>query len=241
MAAPGGACKGRPPPRGAAIRRLLRPLFRRRRELLTELGRAAAEATGEFVRRGIGADAPRHRRLDRHRRRSGSLAPAPPPAHDRRRHDGGQRVEASAGTGRSTADEAVPRAPCWRGWSRATPSRSSSSPGWSAGRILASPRTWARESSPRRSSTSGTPRPTSCATRCYADGRIGGAMLTSRLCGVLVCRPRGWRGTEDRGPHSHRPSRKAKRRSLGRKRRLFQGGTSRRLSASSFMLRSASR
>jgi hypothetical protein len=33
---------------------LLRPLFRRRRELLTELGRAAAEATTEHVRRGLG-------------------------------------------------------------------------------------------------------------------------------------------------------------------------------------------
>ena len=39
------------------IPRLLRPLFRRRRELLTELGRAAAEATSEFVRRGVGGDA----------------------------------------------------------------------------------------------------------------------------------------------------------------------------------------
>jgi hypothetical protein len=32
------------------IPRLLRPLFRRRRELLAELGRAAAEATSEIVR-----------------------------------------------------------------------------------------------------------------------------------------------------------------------------------------------
>jgi hypothetical protein len=39
------------------IPRLLRPLFRRRRELLTELGRAAAEATAELVRRGLGYDA----------------------------------------------------------------------------------------------------------------------------------------------------------------------------------------
>ena len=39
------------------IPRLLGPLFRRRRELLTELGRAAAEAVSEFVRRGIGDDA----------------------------------------------------------------------------------------------------------------------------------------------------------------------------------------
>jgi hypothetical protein len=39
------------------IPRLLRPLFRRRRELLTELGRAAAEATIELVRRGVGGDA----------------------------------------------------------------------------------------------------------------------------------------------------------------------------------------
>jgi arsenate reductase/ArsR family transcriptional regulator len=39
------------------IPRLLRPLFRRRRELLTELGRAAAEATAELVRRGLGHDA----------------------------------------------------------------------------------------------------------------------------------------------------------------------------------------
>jgi hypothetical protein len=39
------------------IPRLLRPLFRRRRELLTELGRAAAEATTELVRRGVGDDA----------------------------------------------------------------------------------------------------------------------------------------------------------------------------------------
>jgi hypothetical protein len=39
------------------IPRLLRPLLRRRRELLTELGRAAAEATSEFVRRGVGSDA----------------------------------------------------------------------------------------------------------------------------------------------------------------------------------------
>jgi hypothetical protein len=39
------------------IPRLLRPLFRRRRELLTELGRAAAEATTELVRRGLGHDA----------------------------------------------------------------------------------------------------------------------------------------------------------------------------------------
>jgi hypothetical protein len=39
------------------IPRLLRALFRRRRELLTELGRAAAEATSELVRRGVGADA----------------------------------------------------------------------------------------------------------------------------------------------------------------------------------------
>ena len=35
------------------IPRLLSPLFRRRRELLTEPGRAAAEAVSEFVRRGI--------------------------------------------------------------------------------------------------------------------------------------------------------------------------------------------
>jgi hypothetical protein len=34
--------------------RLLRPLFRRRRELLTELGRAAAEAVSEFIHRGLG-------------------------------------------------------------------------------------------------------------------------------------------------------------------------------------------
>jgi hypothetical protein len=39
------------------IPRLLRPLLRRRRELLTELGRAAAEATSELVRRGVGGDA----------------------------------------------------------------------------------------------------------------------------------------------------------------------------------------
>jgi hypothetical protein len=39
------------------IPRLLRPLFRRRRELLTELGRAAAEATAELVRRGLGHNA----------------------------------------------------------------------------------------------------------------------------------------------------------------------------------------
>ena len=39
------------------IPRLLRPLFRRRRELLTELGRAAAEAVSELVRRGVGGDA----------------------------------------------------------------------------------------------------------------------------------------------------------------------------------------
>jgi hypothetical protein len=39
------------------IPRLLRPLFRRRRELLTELGRAAAEAATELVRRGLGHDA----------------------------------------------------------------------------------------------------------------------------------------------------------------------------------------
>jgi hypothetical protein len=39
------------------IPRLLRPLFRRRRELLTELGRAAAEATSDLVRREVGDDA----------------------------------------------------------------------------------------------------------------------------------------------------------------------------------------
>jgi hypothetical protein len=39
------------------IPRLLRPLLRRRRELLTELGRAAAEAVSEFVRRGVGGEA----------------------------------------------------------------------------------------------------------------------------------------------------------------------------------------
>jgi hypothetical protein len=39
------------------IPRLLRPLFRRRRELLTELGRAAAEATTELVRKGLGDEA----------------------------------------------------------------------------------------------------------------------------------------------------------------------------------------
>jgi hypothetical protein len=38
------------------ILRLLRPLFRRRRELLTELGRAAAEAVSELVRRSLGDD-----------------------------------------------------------------------------------------------------------------------------------------------------------------------------------------
>jgi Transposase zinc-binding domain/Putative transposase len=38
------------------IPRLLRPLFRRRRELLTELARAGAEATAELVRRGAGDD-----------------------------------------------------------------------------------------------------------------------------------------------------------------------------------------
>jgi hypothetical protein len=37
--------------------RLLRPLFRRRRELLTELGRSAAEAVAELVRRGLSDDA----------------------------------------------------------------------------------------------------------------------------------------------------------------------------------------
>jgi hypothetical protein len=36
---------------------LLRPLLRRRRELLTELGRAAAEAVSELVRRGLGDEA----------------------------------------------------------------------------------------------------------------------------------------------------------------------------------------
>ncbi len=39
------------------IPRLLRSLFRRRRELLTELGRAAAEAVSELVRRGLGDEA----------------------------------------------------------------------------------------------------------------------------------------------------------------------------------------
>jgi hypothetical protein len=39
------------------IPRLLRPLFRRRRKLLTDLGRAAAEAVSELVRRGLGDDA----------------------------------------------------------------------------------------------------------------------------------------------------------------------------------------
>jgi hypothetical protein len=38
------------------IPRLLRPLFRRRRDLLTELGRAAAEATAELVRRAAQSD-----------------------------------------------------------------------------------------------------------------------------------------------------------------------------------------
>jgi hypothetical protein len=38
------------------IPRLLRPLFRRRRELLTELARAGAEATVELVRRQAGVD-----------------------------------------------------------------------------------------------------------------------------------------------------------------------------------------
>jgi hypothetical protein len=37
--------------------RLLRPLFRRRRELLTEKGRAAAEAVSELVRRALGDEA----------------------------------------------------------------------------------------------------------------------------------------------------------------------------------------
>jgi len=37
--------------------RLLRPLFRRRRELLTEMGRAAAEAVSELVRRALGDEA----------------------------------------------------------------------------------------------------------------------------------------------------------------------------------------
>jgi hypothetical protein len=37
-----------------SIPRLLRPLLRRRRELLTELARAAAEAVSELVRRGLG-------------------------------------------------------------------------------------------------------------------------------------------------------------------------------------------
>jgi hypothetical protein len=37
--------------------RLLRPLFRRRRELLTELGRAAADAVSELVHRSLGNDA----------------------------------------------------------------------------------------------------------------------------------------------------------------------------------------
>jgi hypothetical protein len=39
------------------IPRLLRPLFRRRRELLTELGRSAAAAVAELVRRGLGTEA----------------------------------------------------------------------------------------------------------------------------------------------------------------------------------------
>jgi len=39
------------------IPRLLRPLFRRRRELLTDLGRAAAEAVTELVRRSLDDDA----------------------------------------------------------------------------------------------------------------------------------------------------------------------------------------
>ena len=39
------------------IPRLLRPLFRRRRDLLTELGRAAAEATAELVRGAAATDA----------------------------------------------------------------------------------------------------------------------------------------------------------------------------------------
>jgi hypothetical protein len=38
------------------IPRLLRPLFRRRRDLLTELARAGAEATVELVRRTAGLD-----------------------------------------------------------------------------------------------------------------------------------------------------------------------------------------
>jgi len=38
------------------IPRLLRPLFRRRRDLLTELARAGAEATVELVRRKVGRD-----------------------------------------------------------------------------------------------------------------------------------------------------------------------------------------
>ncbi len=39
------------------IPRLLRPLFRRRREMLTELARAGAEAVQEMVRLGCGTDA----------------------------------------------------------------------------------------------------------------------------------------------------------------------------------------
>jgi hypothetical protein len=39
------------------IPRLLRPLFRRRRELLTDLGRAAAEAVTELVHRDLGEEA----------------------------------------------------------------------------------------------------------------------------------------------------------------------------------------
>jgi hypothetical protein len=38
------------------IPRLLRPLFRRRRELLKELARAGAEAVQELVRLGCGSD-----------------------------------------------------------------------------------------------------------------------------------------------------------------------------------------
>ncbi len=39
------------------IPRLLRPLLRKRRELLTELGRAAAEAVNELVRSSLDTDA----------------------------------------------------------------------------------------------------------------------------------------------------------------------------------------
>ena len=92
--------------------RLLRGIFRKRRDLLGDLAQCSAEALSEYLKETARSEhQARHRRLPRDERRPGPMASTRSPSRLRRRLLGRWHIPPPCDLGRRDGDEAVPRAP----------------------------------------------------------------------------------------------------------------------------------